>query len=84
MKKLIFLCMLVLCPLYSWATCSGTNSGDVSMTNLPEKILVNAGSYTAGTVLYDSGKLPARKQHLPTVRATSMRYLPGPRTMPGR
>ncbi len=57
MKKLIFLCMLVLCPLYSWATCSGTNSGDVSMTNLPEKILVNAGSYTAGTVLYDSGKI---------------------------
>lgn len=57
MKKLIFLCMLVLCPLYSWATCSGTNSGDVSMTNLPEKIPVNAGSYTAGTVLYDSGKI---------------------------
>ena len=44
-------------PLYSWATCSGTNSGDVSMTNLPEKIPVNAGSYTAGTVLYDSGKI---------------------------
>lgn len=27
MKKLIFLCMLVLCPLYSWATCSGTKEG---------------------------------------------------------
>ena len=51
MKKLIFLFMLVLCPLYSWAACTGTNYGDVSMTNLPEKILVNAGSYTAGTVL---------------------------------
>mgnify|MGYP007081717526 CR=1 FL=1 len=70
MKKLIFLCMLVLCPLYSWATCSGTNSGDVSMTNLPEKILVNAGSYTVGTVLYDSGNYP---------RANSIYQLSGQR-----
>ena len=64
MKKLIFLFMLVLCPLYSWATCGGTNYGDVSMTNLPEKILVNAGSYTAGTVLYDSGKITRAQTEL--------------------
>ena len=64
MKKLIFLFMLVLCPLYSWAACTGTNYGDVSMTNLPEKILVNAGSYTAGTVLYDSGKITRAQTEL--------------------
>ncbi|MDP0811638.1 type 1 fimbrial protein, partial [Klebsiella pneumoniae] len=43
MKKLIFLCMLALCTLYSWATCSGTNSADAPMTNLPEKTLVTPG-----------------------------------------
>jgi hypothetical protein len=64
MKKLILLFMLVLCPLYSWAACTGTNYGDVSMTNLPEKILVNAGSYTAGTVLYDSGKITRAQTEL--------------------
>ncbi|MGZ0121423.1 type 1 fimbrial protein [Klebsiella pneumoniae subsp. pneumoniae] len=64
MKKLILLLILVLCPVYSWATCTGTNSGDVSMTNLPEKILVNAGSYTAGTVLYDSGKITRSQTEL--------------------
>ncbi len=39
MKKLILLLILALCPVYSWAACTGTNYGDVSMTNLPEKIL---------------------------------------------
>ncbi|QRF12306.1 type 1 fimbrial protein [Klebsiella africana] len=57
MKKLILLFMMILVPSYSWAICGGVNYGDVSMTNLPEKILVNAGSYTAGTILYDSGKI---------------------------
>ncbi|MGG5868402.1 hypothetical protein ACQT30_21330, partial [Klebsiella pneumoniae] len=42
----ILLLILALCPVYSWAACTGTNYDDVSMTNLPEKILVNAGSYT--------------------------------------
>jgi hypothetical protein len=82
MKKLILLLILALCPVYSWAACTGTNYGDVSMTNLPEKILVNAGSYTAGTVLYDSGRLRARKRNCLTVRSTYA-VLPGPRTMPG-
>ncbi|RXY65211.1 fimbrial protein [Klebsiella pneumoniae] len=64
MKKLILLLILALCPVYSWAACTGTNYGDVSMTNLPEKILVNAGSYTAGTVLYDSGKITRSQTEL--------------------
>jgi hypothetical protein len=64
MKKLILLLILALCPVYSWAACRGTNYGDVSMTNLPEKILVNAGSYTAGTVLYDSGKITRSQTEL--------------------
>ncbi len=64
MKKLILLFMLAMSPLYSWAVCSGANNGDVLMTNLPEKILVNAGSYTAGTVLYDSGKISRSQTEL--------------------
>lgn len=55
MRKYILI-LLVLLPVYSWA-CDGVNYGDVSMTNLPEKILVNAGNYSAGSVLYDSGKI---------------------------
>ncbi|HEM8661897.1 type 1 fimbrial protein [Klebsiella aerogenes] len=55
MRKYILM-LLVLLPFYSWA-CQGMNYGDVSMTNLSEKILVNAGSYSTGTVLYDSGKI---------------------------
>ncbi|HCB0454906.1 TPA: type 1 fimbrial protein [Klebsiella quasipneumoniae subsp. quasipneumoniae] len=57
MKKLILFFIVVLIPSYSWALCEGKNYGDISMTNLPEKILINAGNYTAGTVLYDSGKM---------------------------
>ncbi len=64
MKKLILLLILALCPVYGWAACTGTNYGDVSMTNLPEKILVNAGSYTAGTVPYDSGKITRSQTEL--------------------
>ena len=56
MKKYISLVLFVFFPVYSWA-CDGINYGSVSMTNLPEKILVNAGSYTSGTILYDSGKI---------------------------
>ena len=56
MKKYILLLLVVIFPGYSWA-CDGINYGSVSMTNLPEKILVNAGSYSAGTILYDSGKI---------------------------
>ena len=84
MKKLILLFMLAMSPLYSWAVCSGANNGDVFMTNLPDKILVNAGSYTAGTVLYDSGKISPRKRSCLTARGASTRFLPGLRTMPGR
>lgn len=57
MKKYILLLLACLAPIYSWACETGTNYGDVSMANLPAKILINAGSYSTGTVLYDSGKL---------------------------
>lgn len=56
MKKYILLLLVIVFPVYGWA-CDGINYGSVSMTNLPEKILVNAGSYSAGTILYDSGKI---------------------------
>lgn len=83
MKKLILLLILALCPVYSWAACTGTNYGDVSMTNLPEKITVNAGSYTAGTVLYDSGKITRSQTELLNCEGAPTRFLHGPRTMPG-
>ncbi|HEJ8576306.1 TPA: type 1 fimbrial protein [Klebsiella oxytoca] len=57
MKKYILLLLACLAPIYSWACETGTNYGDVSMANLPAKMLINAGSYSTGTVLYDSGKL---------------------------
>ena len=57
MKKYILLLLACLAPIYSWACETGTNYGNVSMANLPAKILINAGSYSTGTVLYDSGKL---------------------------
>ena len=56
MKKYIVLLLVIVFPVCGWA-CDGINYGSVSMTNLPEKILVNAGSYSAGTILYDSGKI---------------------------
>lgn len=55
MSKYILMLLLIF-PAYSWA-CEGVNFGDVSMTNLPENILLSAGNYSAGTVLYDSGKI---------------------------
>ncbi|EPS4514689.1 type 1 fimbrial protein [Klebsiella aerogenes] len=55
MKKFIWLALFLFTE-FSWG-CGGENYGDISMTNLPEKILVSAGNYSAGTVLYDSGKI---------------------------
>lgn len=42
MSKYILMLLLIF-PVLSWA-CEGVNSGDVSMTNLPEKILLSAGA----------------------------------------
>ncbi|VUS22827.1 type 1 fimbrial protein [Klebsiella spallanzanii] len=57
MFKNISLLLVLSFPIYGWSCDSGTNYGDVTMTNLPEQILVNAGSYPAGTILYDSGQI---------------------------
>lgn len=57
MKKYILFSLFFFFPAYSYACQSGANYGDVSMANLPEQILVNAGNYSAGTILYDSGQL---------------------------
>ena len=57
MKKSILLLLACLLPAYSWACKTGANSGDIALTNLPAQILVNAGSYSAGTILYDSGQI---------------------------
>lgn len=57
MFKNILLLLALSFPVYGWSCTSGTNYGDVTMTSLPEQILVNAGSYSAGTVLYDSGQI---------------------------
>ena len=57
MFKTILLLLALGFPIYGWSCDTGTNYGDVSMTNLPEKILINAGSYSAGTILYDSGQI---------------------------
>lgn len=57
MKTFILLLLTCLLPAYSWACQSGANLGDIALTNLPPQILVNAGSYSAGTILYDSGQL---------------------------
>lgn len=57
MFKNILLLLTLVFPIYGWSCETGTNYGDVSMTNLPEQILINAGSYSAGTVLYDSGQI---------------------------
>ena len=57
MKKSILLLLACLLPAYSWACKTGANSGDIALTNLPPQILVNAGSYSAGTILYDSGQI---------------------------
>ncbi|HBM3288636.1 TPA: type 1 fimbrial protein [Klebsiella michiganensis] len=57
MKTFILLLLTCLLPDHSWACQTGTNQGDISLTNLPPQILINAGSYSAGTILYDSGQL---------------------------
>lgn len=57
MKKYILLLLILVFPVYGWSCSAGTNYGDVTMANLPEQILINAGSYSAGTVLYDSGRI---------------------------
>lgn len=57
MKKVILLLLACLLPAYSWACQTGANLGDIALTNLPPQILVNAGSYSAGTILYDSGQI---------------------------
>ncbi|QHS47627.1 type 1 fimbrial protein [Klebsiella michiganensis] len=57
MKKYFALVLFLIFPGYVWACSSGLNYGDVSITNLPPKILLSAGNYSAGTVIYDSGKI---------------------------
>ncbi len=57
MFKSILLLLTLVFPIYGWSCSAGANYGDVAMTNLPEQILVNAGSYSSGTVLYDSGQI---------------------------
>lgn len=57
MKNFILLLLVCLLPTCSWACKTGVNSGDIALTNLPPQILVNAGSYSAGTILYDSGQI---------------------------
>jgi hypothetical protein len=60
MKTLFYYCWFALSGLWLGMP-NGTNSGDIAITNLPEQILVNAGSYSAGTILYDSGQITHRK-----------------------
>ncbi|EKH6435695.1 TPA: type 1 fimbrial protein [Klebsiella oxytoca] len=57
MNKYFLLLLMLVFPIYGWSCSSGANYGDVTMANLPEQILINAGSYSAGTVLYDSGRI---------------------------
>lgn len=63
MSKYILLLLACLAPACGWACETGANYGDVSMTNLPAKILVNAGSYSTGTVLFDSGQITHPKTY---------------------
>lgn len=63
LKKIILLLVLSF-PIYGWSCVEGTNYGDVSMANLPEQILVNAGSYSPGTILYDSGQVSRSKTYV--------------------
>lgn len=57
MKKFFLLVLFLLSPGYVWACGYGLNYGDVSITNLPSKLLLSAGNYSPGTVIYDSGKI---------------------------
>lgn len=57
MKKYFLLVLLLISPCYVWACNYGLNGGDVFIANLPPKILLSAGSYSSGTVIYDSGKI---------------------------
>ncbi|HIF6300657.1 TPA: type 1 fimbrial protein [Klebsiella michiganensis] len=57
MKRVFLLLLLWLFPVCSWACNYYINGGDVTIANLPPRILLNADNYTAGTILYDSGKI---------------------------
>ncbi|EML2680392.1 MULTISPECIES: type 1 fimbrial protein [Klebsiella] len=64
MKKYFLLVLFLISPGYVWACLYGLNYGDVSISNLPAKILLSAGSYTSGTVIYDSGKIYHQKTNV--------------------
>lgn len=64
MFKNIILLLALSFPMSGWSCVDGANYGDVSMTNLPEQVLVNAGNYSAGTILYDSGQITHSKTHV--------------------
>ncbi len=55
--KRVFLLLLWLSPVCGWACSNYINGGDVTIANLPPRILLSANNYTAGTILYDSGKI---------------------------
>lgn len=57
MKRVFLLLLLWLFPVCSWACNYYINGGDVTIANLPPRILLSADNYTAGTILYDSGKI---------------------------
>lgn len=43
MNKYFLLLLMLVFPIYGWSCSSGANYGDVTMANLPEQILINAG-----------------------------------------
>ena len=55
--KRVFLLLLWLSPVCGWACSNYINGGDVTIANLPPRILLSANNYTAGTILYGSGKI---------------------------
>lgn len=57
MKRVFLLLLLWLFPVCSWACNYYINGGDITIANLPPRILLSADNYTAGTILYDSGKI---------------------------
>lgn len=56
--KIIFLLISIL-PIPGWACTGVLNGSDLTITTLPQTVLLSAGNYSAGTVLYDSGQIRA-------------------------
>ncbi|QPK01323.1 type 1 fimbrial protein [Enterobacter mori] len=63
MRQKLLLLLILLLPGYSWA-CETGSTANLNITTLPPQILLSAGNYAAGTVLYDSGRLSAGQGNL--------------------